>query len=96
MAAPLSSGVTYNRFNSQISTNVSWSNKEIPVSGFSDFEYSISYTPALEKVVAKPLATDLLGPICDDRFIAPIPPLSQLPHLSHRGASNETQQSSSR
>lgn len=65
---PLSSGVTYNRFNSQISTNVSWSNKEIPVSGFSDFEYSISYTPALEKVVAKPLATDLLGPICDDRY----------------------------
>jgi len=65
---PLTSGVTLNEYAGEISTKATWDNKEIPVDGFLNFTYSLSYTPALEKVVAKPLATNLYGPICADRW----------------------------
>lgn len=65
---PLTSGVTFNSFIGEISTNASWNNKTPPIDDFSDFNYSISYTPAIQKTIAKPLATNLSGPICVDRY----------------------------
>jgi hypothetical protein len=65
---PNASGVTYNQFAGEIRTNASWDNKQSPVSGFSKFNYNLEFLPSLERVVAKPLATNSIGPICSSAY----------------------------
>jgi hypothetical protein len=51
---PISSGVTYNKFNSQIDVSATWNDSDTP-DGFTDFNYTLNYTPSLQKVSSTPL-----------------------------------------
>lgn len=60
----LSSGVTFNQFIGEIKVNGLWDNRPNPVLGFATLDYTLNFTPALEKVVTHALATNSNGAIC--------------------------------
>lgn len=51
---PTTSGVTFNSFAGTISVNASWNNRNIPPSGFSKFDYDISFSPGVRKYSVTP------------------------------------------
>lgn len=51
----LSSGVTYNQFNSTIGINCSFDNRTIPPSGFDFFDLNISISPSIRQYDSSPL-----------------------------------------
>ncbi len=62
--ANLNSGVSFNKFVSQIKSNATWDNRQVPINGFSNLDYTLEFGPSLEKVVSKPLATTSEGTVC--------------------------------
>lgn len=60
---PTESGVTFNKFAGEIVSTATWSDKEIPPSGFEDFNYTLSYSPSIQAVKAIPLPK-----ICDKAY----------------------------
>ena len=52
---PRTSGVSFNSFAGTIGVNATFDNRNIPPSGFSKFDYDISFSPGIRKYSATPL-----------------------------------------
>ena len=53
---PINESVSFNKFNAEISVSISWNNKDIPLGGFKNFNYTMNFIPSIQKVAFTPLA----------------------------------------
>jgi hypothetical protein len=60
---PASSGATFNKFLGEIGVNSTWTDKDVPINGFGDLNYTLNFVPSFKKVAAIPLAM-----LCDKPY----------------------------
>lgn len=52
----INQSTTFNKFNAEISISESWDNRDLPLTGFKNFSYTLHFTPSFQKVAFTPLA----------------------------------------
>ena len=65
---PTSTGISFNKFASEIKLSAEFNDKTLPVSGFSDFDYKLIFGPSLQRVSVKPLLANQNGALFGNNY----------------------------